>query len=384
MRILMMTTPVPTHFAPLVPLAWGLRAAGADVLVAAQPDVLGMIRSAGLVATTVGGAFGLEESLRGRLTDGRRPLECFRRFAPEEMGFYGRVWMAHARDRVHDYLAVARDWCPQLIIADQLEYTALLVAGVLGIPALHHRWGVDSISDLALRDARVELAGLACDLGLDGLPLPDEKIDPCPPSLQLPSASPGTPIRSVPFNGFGELPAWHGRPRARRVVVSLGTMTLKLNGVPHLRHILRACACVPDVEVVATVDREYWDALGPLPPTVRLVPPTPLHLFLDSAAAVVHHGGAGTTLAASAAGLPQLVLPQWSDQFATGERLQAVGAGITLDDVAGQDDPALLRDSLELLLDKPDHRAAADDLGRDMAAMPAPAEVALDLLRKFR
>lgn len=380
MRVLMMTTPVPTHFAPLVPLAWGLRAAGAEVLVAAQPDVLPMIRSAGLVGAAVGEEFGVDAWLRAKLVDGKRPVESFRRFGPDEMAVFGRVWMAHARQRVGEYLELARSWRPQLIIADQLEYTALLVAGALGIPALHHRWGVDSISDPALREAKVQLADVAGELGLPELPSPAAKLDPCPPSLQLPAASTGTPIRYVPFNGSGELPAWHGRPDVRRVAVSFGTNTLKMNGVPHVRQVLHACADVPDVEVVATVDHGYRDALGPLPAAVRLVPPTPLHLFLDSCAAVVHHGGSGTTMTASAAGLPQLVLPQMSDMFTTADRIQAVGAGIALDDAASQDDAALLRDSLESLLDKPDYRTAAEELSREMAAMPAPAAVAEELL----
>ncbi|MFC9914406.1 nucleotide disphospho-sugar-binding domain-containing protein [Streptomyces sp. NPDC059862] len=383
MRVLMMSTAVPTHFAPLVPLAWGLRAAGAEVLVTAQPDVMPMIRSAGLVGAPIGEMFDGDTHLRGFLTEGRRPLECFTRFAPEEMGFYGRVWMDQARRNIHEYMELAREWRPQMIVADQVEYASLLVAGVLDIPVVHHRWGVDPISDLALRDARIELADLADEFGLDEVPMPTETLDPCPPSLQLPSTSKGTPIRHVPFNGYGEPPAWRGRPQRRRVVVTLGTRTLQLNGVPHVRRVIHACASVPDVEVVATVSPEYWDELGPMPSEVRLVPPTPLHLFMDSCDAMVHHSGSGTMLAATTVGLPQLALPQWSDQFALGERLEAVGAGITLDDVASQDDPALIRDSVELLLDKPEYRTAAAELGREIAAMPTPAAVAMDLLQKY-
>lgn len=384
MRVLMMSTAVPTHFAPLVPLAWGLRAAGAEVLVTAQPDVIPMVRTAGLVGAPVGEAFNGDTHLLGFLKDGKRPLEGFTRFPAEEMGFYGRVWMDQARANVHGYLELARDWRPQLIIADQVEYASLLIGGVLGIPVLHHRWGVDPISDLAMRDARVELADLADELGLDGLPGPVETFDPCPPLLQMPSASKGTPIRHVPFSGFGEPPAWRERTtEARRVVVTLGTRTLKLNGVPHTRHVIQACATVPDVEIIATIDRDYWDAMGPMPSQVQLVPPTPLHLFMDSCDAMVHHSGSGTMLGASTVGLPQLVLPQWSDQFALGERLEAVGAGISLGDVESQDNAALVRDSLELLLDKPDYRTAAAELGREIAAMPSPAAVAIDLLQKY-
>ncbi|WHM36514.1 glycosyltransferase [Streptomyces sp. BPTC-684] len=383
MRILMMSTAVPTHFAPLVPLAWGLRAAGAEVLVTAQPDVMPMIRSAGLVGAPVGEKFDGDTHLRGFLTEGRRPLESFTRFPPEEMGFYGRVWMDQARRNVHAYLELAREWKPQLIVADQVEYASLLIGGVLGIPVVHHRWGVDPISDLAMRDARGELADLAEEFGLDELPTPTEVLDPCPPSLQMPSASKGTPIRHVPFNGYGELPAWRGRPDTRRVVVTLGTRTLQLNGVPHVRHVLQAAASVPDVEVIGTVPPEYWDELGPMPAAVQLVSPTPLHLFMDSCDAMVHHSGSGTMLTATTVGLPQLALPQWSDQFALGERLEASGAGIALDDVAGQDDAELVRDSVALLLDKPEYRTAAEGLGREIAAMPTPAEVAMDLLRKY-
>jgi UDP:flavonoid glycosyltransferase YjiC (YdhE family) len=380
----MTTTAVPTHFAPLVPLAWALRAAGHDVLVVAQPDVIPAVLSAGLVAASAGEAFDIGAHMRTLLTEDKRPLETFWRFTPEQMGIFGRVWMRHARAVLPEYLAVTRSFHPQLIIADQLEYTALLVGGIEGIPVLHHRWGIDPISDVALRDACTELADLAAQCGLGGLPLPAEKLDPCPPSLQVPSAERGTPIRFVPFNGSGVVPSWHrAQPGVRRVVVSLGTSTLALNGVPHVRRVLRACATAAEVEVIATCDERYWEAVGPVPPRVRLVVPTPLHLFLDSCDAVVHHGGAGTTLTATAAGLPQLVLPQLGDQFAGGERLQAVGAGISLEDVDSQDDPVTVADALQTLLSKPEHRKAAEELSHEMAGMPAPSTVAADVARRY-
>jgi hypothetical protein len=85
--------------------------------------------------------------------------------------------------------------------ADQLQFTALIVVGVLGVPVVHHRWGVDPASDLALRDARTGLADLAAAAGLDEVPSPVTKLGPCPPTLRRPTAEPGTPIRFVPFNG---------------------------------------------------------------------------------------------------------------------------------------------------------------------------------------
>jgi vancomycin aglycone glucosyltransferase len=44
-------------------------------------------------------------------------------------------------------------------------------------------------------------------------------------------------------------------------------------------------------------------------------------------AAVVHHGGAGTTVTAAAAGVPQVVLPMFSDQFYFAGRVRALGIG---------------------------------------------------------
>jgi vancomycin aglycone glucosyltransferase len=47
-------------------------------------------------------------------------------------------------------------------------------------------------------------------------------------------------------------------------------------------------------------------------------------------AAVVHHGGAGTTAAAARAGVPQVVDPMFSDQFYWGSRVKALGIGASV------------------------------------------------------
>jgi UDP:flavonoid glycosyltransferase YjiC (YdhE family) len=380
MRVLMITTPVPTHFTSLVPLAWAMRAAGHELVVAGQPDTVPTVRSAGLIAAEMGERFDILAYLRAKLPTGRRPLEAWPRPAPPQMGFFGRVWMDHAKKMLQAHLAMARDWRPDLIIAEQLEYTSLIVGGVLGVPVVHHRWGVDAISDLALRDAETELAGLARQSGLTALPRPALKLDPCPPTLQVPTAVSGTPIRYVPFNGTAVVPDWIRPGRARRVAVTLGNLTLALNGVPYVRRLLTALAGLPDIELIITVDPAYQEALQPLPAQVRVVDPTPLHLFMDTCDAVVHHGGAGTTLTATAAGVPQMVLPQIADAFAAGERLQCLGAGRHLDQLADQDDPGTLRDALEALLSEPGYRKAAQKLGREMATMPSPQQVANGLI----
>ena len=44
-------------------------------------------------------------------------------------------------------------------------------------------------------------------------------------------------------------------------------------------------------------------------------------------AAVIHHGGAGTTAAAARAGIPQVIAPMFGDQFYWASRIVALGVG---------------------------------------------------------
>lgn len=52
-----------------------------------------------------------------------------------------------------------------------------------------------------------------------------------------------------------------------------------------------------------------------LPPTIRVIGPTPHSRLFPRCSLVVHHGGAGTMAAAARAGVPQLFVPHGADQF---------------------------------------------------------------------
>jgi rhamnosyltransferase subunit B len=64
-----------------------------------------------------------------------------------------------------------------------------------------------------------------------------------------------------------------------------------------------------------------------LPPTVRHCAFAPFQQLFPLCAAVVHHGGIGTTARALAAGTPQLVLPFAYDQLDNARRVERLGAG---------------------------------------------------------
>lgn len=67
-----------------------------------------------------------------------------------------------------------------------------------------------------------------------------------------------------------------------------------------------------------------------LPPTMLWQDYVPLRGLLPHAAALVHHGGIGTTAEALRAGTPQLVVPLAHDQFDNGARVTALGVGASL------------------------------------------------------
>lgn len=372
MRVLMLSTPVPTHLAPQIPLAWALRGAGHEVLVAGQPDLVPLAHSAGLSVQVIGESFCANELLSG--PPGMRPAHAGRPTI-EAIAGGTRVWINHARYLTGPYLAVARQWGPDVIVSDRLEYAALIVGAALGIPVVQHRWGIDIIATSAAPMATRALDGLARRFGVAGLPEPDLILDPAPPSLQSPLAAPGAPSRYVSFNGTGVRPAWASTPdRAVRICVSLGTRTIELNGLPIVRGLADALAELPDVEAIVTIDRPQAERLGPVASNVKLVEPLPINLFLDSCDVVVHHGGCGTLLTAAAAGCSHLVLPQLLDMYEVGDLVEAAGAGLTIEDAAGQESAEVLHGALTALVSGR-FATGARGVADEMAGMPSPAEV---------
>ncbi len=72
-----------------------------------------------------------------------------------------------------------------------------------------------------------------------------------------------------------------------------------------------------------------WAGLGEmqLPQTVLQLPNCPHSWLFPKMAAVVHHGGAGTTAAGLRAGVPSILVPHFADQPFWGQRVAALGVG---------------------------------------------------------
>lgn len=113
---------------------------------------------------------------------------------------------------------------------------------------------------------------------------------------------------------------------AAPVVVTLGTF--QRHGGAMLTQVVQAARALGRRSVVLAADREQLA----LPPAADLLwqPYLPLQHLLPRSAALVHHGGIGTTAEALRAAVPQLVLPWAFDQFDNAQRVRALGAGETL------------------------------------------------------
>ena len=113
---------------------------------------------------------------------------------------------------------------------------------------------------------------------------------------------------------------------------------------------------------------------------------------LHRAAAVVTHGGLGSTLGALAHGVPLVVLPLFSlDQWFNAAAVARAGAGVALDaerhtrravDLPDAATLAALRPAVEHVLTDPAPRRAAQAIAEEIRALP-PVEAAVPALEKL-
>jgi sterol 3beta-glucosyltransferase len=91
------------------------------------------------------------------------------------------------------------------------------------------------------------------------------------------------------------------------------------------RAVTRALALAGQRAIVLT----GWGGLSPaeLPAEIFAIDWVPFDWLFPRVAAVVHHGGAGTTAASLRAGVPTIVIPFFLDQFFWGRRVFELGVG---------------------------------------------------------
>lgn len=382
MRVLMLTQPALGDVFPTVPLAWALRGAGHEVLYAGGGGV-GEVAKAGLPFVDAAPGFNFAQLFidhaREAGVDGQATV--YGDVVDEESVADTAALFGKVSDPVADGVVdVARWWRPDVVVTTELQGSGALVGSLLRVPVVelgHMLVVVPAMGD-RLRDA---MAPAYARHGLDGADRADpaETRPPARASIQTlpPSLGEGDPdrwlMRYVPYNGsfaeVGSLPAWLARtPDRPRVCVTLGTILPMLGGLAGLAPLMDEVASL-DYEFVLVLGHADASALGRRPANVQVEGWVPLHAVLPSCAAIVHHGGSGTTAAALDAGVPQVVVPHGADQPYNAHLVAKRGLGTSVD-VSGLDGP-----TIAAVVSSEATRQAATAVQQEVRSLPAPAEI---------
>ena len=383
MRLLVASTRGQGHVRPLLPFAHAARAAGHDVLLAGPPALEALAVGEGLAFQPVGTADPRRLEHVNRLLRGRPFMERVT-LATTEL-FVG----SHARAALPGMLELVERWRPDLVLRETGEGASQIAAEARGVPVARVGIGLCTPNeDWWLSIASARLDELRADVGVPADPdaervLATPVFTQASPLLDAHQGEPPAEVRrfrvapAEPAPAAGRLAGCGSRGAARP-----GHLR---DGGPDGRPLP---GVVPNggrragrrgLRVLVTTGREADPAaLGRLPAGVRAHRWVPQAAVMAHAAAMVHHGGAGTTLAGLAAGVPMVVLPLSADQPLNARRVAELGAGIALEGGpgavprrAGTPSPASWRSRA--------HRAAAARVAAEVGKLPPVEEVAADL-----
>ncbi|GAY08817.1 glycosyltransferase [Pseudonocardia sp. N23] len=364
MRILVVAAPLVGHLLPMLPAAHALAELGHEVVIASGGDAVGRDLG-GLPAVDVA----QDVSLRRCAA---RTMLAHPGLARRELAgtagtdVVGLLFGAVNEGLADPVVAVARAFAPEVVVHEPLAPAGALAAARLGVPAVLQENSLFDGPSLVAAVVRSPLFRRALRRHglLDELPPPADILTIAPPSVV--GVRGGRPMRAVPDDGAG-LPDWLTEPTARpRILVSRSTVAGPGGGDP----MVAVVAAAPDVDaeivLVRPTDRLTRKAL---PPNVRTVGWVPLSAALPHAAAVVHHGGAGTVLTALATGTPQLLVPGPGDRRFNADLVVRRGAGLS---VAAR---SITAATLTRLVTDGSLHEAAREVRTEIAAMPDPASV---------
>jgi UDP:flavonoid glycosyltransferase YjiC (YdhE family) len=364
MRALFVTSPGDGHVLPVVPLAWALRGAGSDVVVATGGNGVDAAARAGLVAVDIAAGADLA-AVRGRHLAGMATLGQDERFLAA-MRLFAELSGLMADGAVH----LAQSWQPDLVVYTPLQAAGPIAAARCGASLVEHGFQLTGVlKTIGLLTPHLGPTLARHGLSAESLPAA-QGLDVCPPGLRSYEPA-GAELGYRPYNGGAVLPeVLLSRGSRQRICLTLGT---SLPGDPNsqlLGGLLHAAGRL-DLDVVLAMG-----AGAPVPEDADRVLAhgwLPLSAVLPSCDLVVHHGGAGTALTAAWTATRQLVLPQLADQHFNAGQIERAGVG------TGADIAALTPASIEHLLVAglaTRDRVPAQEIAEQMRDMPSPADVA--------
>lgn len=380
-RILATVTGSPSHARAVLPFARALAAAGHEVLVACPEELAGVFTAAGLeVATVMPPMSAAVATLRPRLAG----LE-----GPPDMDTVVPLLFAgpHVSDAVRALRPVAQRLGPDLVLRDGTELAGLLLAEERGIPHVAAPSGGGQQMRPAVLDAAIRARGAELGLAVTGAALHRHgRLDCLPPgwSFAAEGVAPAWSYRQDDEVARGDvLPAWIGELPAGRplVLAAIGTALPMMAGREAegppvdpsrtLRELVDGLGALDCEAVVATGGVPVADGAPPAD-HVHVLDWVPQPLLLSCADLLVTHGGYNSIREAVRTGTPMVVLPQFGDQEANADRVDALGLGRrTAPDAVAATCAAVLAD--------PGVRAEVRRAQRAMLALPPVAVAADDL-----
>jgi UDP:flavonoid glycosyltransferase YjiC (YdhE family) len=362
----------------LVPFAQALIDAGHEVRVAAPASFAGTVQRAGLqhapfddvTPEKFGPVFASAENLPRLEANAMVIREVF-----------GRLDTGAALPGVRE---VVNEWRPDLIVREPAEFASYVVADELGLPHVQVAIGIAAFDEFMASAVDEPLREFGCASGGAGLRAAPrlthvpERVDTEPASgtgriYRFRAAEP--PAKPAP------LPAWWPDNDLPLVYVSFGSVTGALPRFGNLyRDTVQALADLRARVLLTVGEASDPDALAPLPSHVHAERWWPQQDVMPYTTAIVGHGGFGTTMLGLTAGVPMVVLPLFSsDQFLNAARVQAVGAGVAIEEGAAA--VAELGDAVQRVIDEPSYAAVAREIAHDIAALP-PAAAAVPVLEQ--
>jgi UDP:flavonoid glycosyltransferase YjiC (YdhE family) len=375
-RILVSSWPGYGHLLAMVPLMRAAQRAGHDVLVTSGRDVAPVARGIGATFRPCGSTAGETIAalpISGSIDD--LPDEEKIRTAARYV--YGPGAVA----RAVDLLDLMADWRPDLVVHDTLELGATVAAEAYDVPHVTHGYGPmvpENAALVAAIGAVVSEADVP-DPALDAFGAP--YLDVSPAGLARVTPEPWKDVRPIrpsagetdPDPGLGHEIA--ALPHDDTVYVTLGRVTNQAPAV--FRAVLDGCARAGVNAVVTTGPGLDATSLGLESPAVLAREFLAQASVLPHCRAVISHGGAGTLLGALCQGLPQLFVPQGTDQPLNAAALVPTGAALSL--APGDVSADTVADSLRTILGDSLFASAAGAFRDEIERMP-PADDVLDML----
>ncbi len=349
------------HYQPLVAVARAAQRSGHTVAVAGSGNLQSVI---------IGDGFDAFPTSEPRI--GPPPPEPLVKVDPNQLDWELRENFARRGAQRHaaKLLELAREWQPDIVIRDEVDFGAAVAAERLAIPCVN----VLVLAAGGFLRKSVIAEPLHELRGAYGLPDDPELamldgglvLSPFPPSFRSPSVP-------LPAQAFSFRPGAVTRPnraaRRQAVYVTLGTVF----NVPELfARILEGLRALP-VDVVATVGEHVDPAsFGPRNDHVRIERYIPQDEVLPRCDLVISHGGSGSVMGALGHGIPVVVMPLGADQPYNARRVVELGVGLELE--TSTVTPEAIRTAVEVILDDDRYRRAAGDIRDEINALSSPEE----------